>query len=66
MHFECPKCKTNCGYVKSRRVIRGWYTTHHKPDGEVEEFDSSSVKYGKEPKTVTCKNCSKRVENPDL
>lgn len=60
-----------CGSTLFRRCYHtgGWWKqiVESKPDGsmEVVDTDTDSVRSGREPKTMQCCECGKRVANPD-
>ncbi len=60
-----------CGSTLFRRCYRtgGWWKqiVESKPGGKMEIVDTNvdSVKRGREPKTMECCSCGKRVPNPD-
>jgi len=63
------KCK--CGSTLFRRCYRtgGWWkqiVESNKEGGvDVVDTDVNSVRNGREPKTMECQGCGKRVQNPD-
>ena len=60
-----------CGSTLFRRCYRtgGWWKqlVESKPDGSMEviDTDTDSVRSHREPKTMECTGCGKRVANPD-
>lgn len=66
--MSLTKCK--CGSTMFRRCYRtgGWWKqiVESQPDGKMEVIDTDvdSVRSSKEPKTMECSGCGRRVPNP--
>lgn len=63
---EQPFVTCACGstlFIRSLRVS-GWWKEVITGDGEVDETDLDSLKYGPQPKTVKCAECGKVNPNP--
>jgi predicted RNA-binding Zn-ribbon protein involved in translation (DUF1610 family) len=63
---KCPKCGGTYFY-RSYQVHGQWteLTVIDENGFRVEESYTDNIKYGKEPKTIKCADCGKRVPNPD-
>lgn len=57
----CSACGSD-EFVKALRV-GGWWRQHISTNGEIIETDMGSVRYGADPKTLTCAECGKRHVN---
>lgn len=63
----CSRCGGNV-FVKHTQVTGTWVSIHEIQNGELVQTEGigDSVRHLKEPKTIRCDNCGKRVKNPDF
>ena len=62
--LHCKHCGRITSYTMKVPVTGVWTWT--VDERGVAESDAQDVKYGADPKTVTCEDCGKRSPNPNL